>query len=213
MPTNSPRRWWLHSATLIVWALAAASVVFWALKFVPAPSAPTALPIAGSGAPAVDPAAVARLLGANAAAPAAQTTSGASRYVLLGVVADREHRGAALIAVDGKPPKPFRVGATVDDGLLLQSVAPRRALLGPSLGAPASVTLDLPVATEAPAASAQVNTRATAAVSLPPGVPAERFLVPSPTGAPASIQQSHGASGAETAGFPGPPRDQPPHAQ
>ena len=199
---DSPRRWWLHSVTLVVWALAAACAVFWALKFVPAPSAPAALPLAGSGAPAADPDAVARLLGANSAAPAAHAASGARRYALLGVVADRDHRGAALIAVDGKPPKPFRVGATVDSGLLLQSVAPRRALLGPSLGAPASVTLDLPAPTDA----RQANTHAAAVVPLPPGVPAERFLAPSPAGAPPSIQQGQGAPGTEIGGSPGPLR-------
>ncbi len=202
MPLNSPRAWWLHSVTLVVWALAAASAVFWALKFVPAPGAPTALPIAGSGTPAVDPDAVARLLGANAGAPAALATRGPSRYVLLGVVADRDHHGAALIAVDGKPPKPFRVGATVDNGLLLQSVAPRRALLGPGLGAPASVTLDLPLPTDTP----QAHTQAAAAVPLPPGIPAERFLTPSPASAPPSIGQSHGAPGTEIGGSPGPLR-------
>ncbi|MDR3451825.1 MAG: type II secretion system protein N [Rhodoferax sp.] len=145
MPTNSQSRWWLHSVTLIVWALAAASAVFWGLKFVPAPGAPAALPIAGNGVATADPATVARLLGANpAAAPVAGAASGASRYNLLGVVADRDHSGAALIAVDGKPPKPYRVGAAVDGGLLLQSVAPRRAVLAASMDAPASATLDLP---------------------------------------------------------------------
>ena len=142
---NSQSRWWLRSVTLMVWALAAASAVFWGLRFVPAPGAPAALPIAGSGAATADPAAVARLLGANpATAPAAGAVSGASRYKLLGVVADRDHSGAALIAIDGKPPKPYRVGVPVDDGLLLQSVAPRRAVLAAGMDAPASVTLDLP---------------------------------------------------------------------
>ena len=139
---NSQRRWWLRSVTLMVWALAAASAMFWGLKFVPAPGAPAALPIAGSEVATADPTAVARLLGANpAAAPAAGAVS---RYKLLGVVADRGHSGAALIAIDGKPPKPYRVGAPVDDGLLLQFVAPRRAVLAAGMDAPASVTLDLP---------------------------------------------------------------------
>ncbi len=201
MPTNSPRAWWLHSVTLVVWALVAASAVFWALKFVPAPGAPTAQPIDGSGAASADPAAVARLLGAtDAVVPVAHGASAARRYVLLGVVADREHRGAALIAVDGKPPKPFRVGAAVDTGLLLQSVAPRRALLGPSLDAPASLTLDLPVPTTHPTnpINAPAANTLPAAV-VPPGsaIAPERFLAPSATGAPPSIGQRQGAPGAE----------------
>jgi len=178
----------------MVWALAAASAVFWGLKFVPAPGAPAALPIAGSGAPVADPAVVARLLGANpSAAPAPGAVSGASRYNLLGVVADRDHRGAALIAVDGKPPKPYRVGARVDDGLLLQSVAPRRVVLASSADAPASVTLDLPVPTEAPAA----NTPPAAAIPLAPVIPAERVLPIPPGHGPPSIRQRQDAPGAE----------------
>lgn len=94
-----------------------------------------------------DPAAMARLLGANpiAASPAAAATvSLASRFSLLGVVAARSHRGAALIAVDGKLPRPFRVGSSIDDGLLLQSVQGRSAVLAATVGGPAVLTLELP---------------------------------------------------------------------
>jgi general secretion pathway protein C len=90
-----------------------------------------------------DPAAIAALLGAvpnsGAAAPVASLSS---RFALIGVVADATHSGAALIAVDGKPPKPFRVGANIDENLVLQSVDSRRAVLG-SGGAPV-LTLELP---------------------------------------------------------------------
>ncbi|MDB5881774.1 MAG: hypothetical protein JWP43_1652 [Ramlibacter sp.] len=102
-------------------------------------------PAARSPAPA-DPATVARVLGFNAAvATAAPAPSAASRFNLVGVVANRGHGGAALIAIDGKPPKPFRVGAPVDEGLVLQSVDARRAVLAPSAEAPPAVTLDLPL--------------------------------------------------------------------
>jgi general secretion pathway protein C len=73
---------------------------------------------------------------------AAPVASLSSRFVLTGVVADQSHSGAALIAVDGKPPKPFRVGANVDENLVLQSVDSRSAVLG-SGGAPV-LTLELP---------------------------------------------------------------------
>jgi general secretion pathway protein C len=59
------------------------------------------------------------------------------------VVANRSQKGAALIAVDGKPPKPYRVGAPVDEGIVLQSVESRRAVLAGPDGAPV-LTLDLP---------------------------------------------------------------------
>ena len=56
------------------------------------------------------------------------TPEAASRFVLLGVVADTDGQGAALIAVDGKPPRPFRVGAKVADGYVLHSVSARAAI-------------------------------------------------------------------------------------
>ena len=52
--------------------------------------------------------------------------------------------GAALIAVDGKPAKPYRVGAVIDTGLVLQSLGPRQARLGASAEGPASLTLEMP---------------------------------------------------------------------
>jgi general secretion pathway protein C len=90
-----------------------------------------------------DPAAIARLLGAVPAA-ATPVASLSSRFQLLGIVADADGGGAALIAVDGKPPKPYRVGALVDENFLLQSVDPRHATLGASRSASAAVTLELP---------------------------------------------------------------------
>ena len=53
--------------------------------------------------------------------------------------------GAALIAVDGKPPKPFRVGASVDDGLVLQSLNRREARLGPAPTGDSTLTLVVPL--------------------------------------------------------------------
>jgi general secretion pathway protein C len=93
-----------------------------------------------------DPAAIARLMGASPAqAAAAPAVNIASRFALAGVVARPSGTGVALISVDGKPAKPYRVGAPVEEGLVLQAVEPRRALLGPSAQGPASVTLELPV--------------------------------------------------------------------
>ena len=46
--------------------------------------------------------------------------------------------------MDGKPPRPFRVGRPLDDTLVLQSVAARSATIGPRNGAPA-VQLDIPL--------------------------------------------------------------------
>jgi general secretion pathway protein C len=68
-----------------------------------------------------------------------------SRFNLIGVVADRSQHGAALIAVDGRPAKPYRVGSAIDEGLVLQSVAPRSAVLAASPSGPPVVTLEMPV--------------------------------------------------------------------
>ncbi len=66
---------------------------------------------------APDAQALARLLGAGPVAPAAAPAA-ASRFALEGVLAGTASgHGAALIAVDGKPPKPYRVGAEVEPGL------------------------------------------------------------------------------------------------
>ncbi len=62
----------------------------------------------------------------------------------MGVVASKSHQGAALIAVDGHPAKPFRVGAAVDQDLVLQSVESRRAVLAASTDGPPVLTLELP---------------------------------------------------------------------
>ena len=135
----------MRLATLALWLLAAGSCVYWGLRLSPrAAPAPVAPPARQTFA--ADPAAVARLLGANpvTAAAAPPTISLASRFNLLGVVASRSHTGAALIAVDGKPARPYRVGAPIDEGLVLQSVQGRKAVIAASADGPALVTLELP---------------------------------------------------------------------
>ena len=145
MVSNSQNRWVVAGTTFALWALVAASAVYWGLKLASRPAAVPAAPLAVRAPVPVDSTAVARLLGATPAA-AAPVPSLASRFALVGVVANRSRRGAALIAVDGKPPKPFRVGTAVDEGLVLQSVEARRAVLAASAGAPPALTLDLPPA-------------------------------------------------------------------
>jgi general secretion pathway protein C len=145
MQTQSINLWWLRTVTFLVAAVAAASATFWVLKWTsPPPSHPSAAVIF-SEAPTADPQAIARLLGGGqVVASAAPLASAASRFKLTGVIADRAQGGYALISVDGKPAKPYRVGAQIDDGLVLQSVAPRSAALAARLDAPASLTLELP---------------------------------------------------------------------
>ncbi len=141
--------WAVRGATFGIWLLAVGSVVYWALKVAATPAAlAIAPPVLGSPAPP-DAAAIARLLGggdpaAPGAAPQAAQPALASRFVLQGIVSNPSGGGAALIAVDGRPPRHFRVGATVAEGLVLQSVQGRQAVLGPQRGAPPTLTLELP---------------------------------------------------------------------
>ncbi|MET3914614.1 general secretion pathway protein C [Variovorax sp. OAS795] len=142
----SAARWHAPFTTAGLWALAAGAAVFWGLRLA-SPTEPVAaaatMPRASVSA---DADAVARLFGAvssSDAAPAAPEA--ASRFALSGVVADPLNQGAALIAIDGKPPRPFRVGSRVGDNYVLQSVGVRSATLGASAQGPAAFTLQLPV--------------------------------------------------------------------
>lgn len=100
------------------------------------------LPVAAATA-AIDPLALARVLGVRAQEPVPQA-SAASRFVLQGVVAGAPRGAAALIAVDGKPARPFRVGTEIEEGFILQSVTGRQAILSVTPGGTAIVTLEMP---------------------------------------------------------------------
>jgi general secretion pathway protein C len=128
----------------VLWLAAGLSAGYWVLlAWGRSPVTPVAT-LAPAPLPA-DPAAVARTLGAVPAAVSSGVVAAAPpRYNLLGVVAVGAKDGAALIAVDGQPPRPYRVGAPLDGGLVLQAVTRRSVRLGPTLEAPATVELSLP---------------------------------------------------------------------
>jgi len=96
----------------------------------------------------------------------------ASRFALSGVVADPSKQGAALISIDGKPPRPFRVGSKVGDNYVLQSVGVRAATLGAQVDGPAAFTLQLPVR---------------APISVSSNVPPPPLATPAPQAAPAGL--------------------------
>ncbi len=141
MNTNSLLRPRLMAFSLS--ALAAAGAAYWVLQW-PDASVLSSSPMAISTTDAPDPQGLVRLLGGGGAnAAQAPVTQAPSRFVLTGVVADRAQGGAALIALDGQASKLYRVGASVADGLVLQSVTARRAVLVPALSAPAALTLEM----------------------------------------------------------------------
>ena len=151
------RIWTIRLVTLLLWLLAAGSEAYWALKFVGMTAAPAYAVVVGAAPGAMlraaDSSAVARALGgglvaANSAAssPVSGLASGitASRFVLTGIVDGKSPKAdIALIAIDGKPAKPYRLGSVLEAGVVLQSVSGRKAVIGPADGA-AGVGLELP---------------------------------------------------------------------
>jgi len=135
-------------STFVVWALVGAGALFWGQRLgVSAPPTPPGTPVAANGPAGRGD--LTRLLGADPPPPvvaAAAEPPADARFQLLGVVTPRSagsaREGLALIAVDGKPAKAFRVGAVIDGPTVLKSVAARGAMLGPRDGAP-QVTLTL----------------------------------------------------------------------
>jgi general secretion pathway protein C len=142
-------RWPSATSTALLWALAAGSIVFWGLRL-SAPADALAPPAVPAPAAAPDPVAVARSLGVvQAETRVAATPDAASRFALLGVVVDSDQQGAALIAVDGRPPRPFRTGAQVASGYVLQSLDRRAITIGGSVDGPPGVIIELPLRPQA----------------------------------------------------------------
>ncbi len=148
MQTNTLDLWGLRLVTLLLAALAVGSTAYWGLRWAPGQSEAREEPAATHAMPAgVDTEALARFLSGAPATVKVESglpvVSASSRFKLTGVVA-RPRNGQALIAIDGKPARPFRVGAPVTDDLVLHSVAPRSASLAPSPDGPVTITLELP---------------------------------------------------------------------
>lgn len=189
------RRMLARISAFVIWSLVAASAVFWALRLAASP--PQVPPYAVAvGTSVVVRGDLGRLFGvpqrtAAAAQPAAEAPS---RFRLMGVMAPRAAAaqaepgsGIALIAVDGKPAKPYAVGARLDSDLVLQSVGLRTASLGPAQGA-RSVLLELPALPPPnsgvlpPAGGAAPGTPVGSLRTMPPGVSPPSL--PAVTGAP-----------------------------
>ncbi|MEO5660155.1 MAG: hypothetical protein ABIQ90_10200 [Polaromonas sp.] len=204
-------KWILRLVTALLWTLAAASIVYWGLRLtgrsevVAVPAARTVVADAGPARQG----AIARLLGEQPAAAAANhTPEAAQRFALLGVIASVTGQGAALISVDGEPPRPMVVGAQIAPGYVLKSVNRREAVLTDNAQQPARIVLTLPleatadsnqpaafIATPPPAALAarspapQVAASAPSAVAPTPVAPASG---PNPNFRPSARQDPRG---------------------
>ena len=136
----------LHTATLLVWVVAAICAGYWILQVVSGPKAGNQAMTAVASEPranAVDTVGLARLLGA-VGPQAAVPVSNSNRFSLKGVVSGALGKEAALIAIDDKPAKAFKVGTAVEDGLILQSATARKVTLSATLNGPALMTLEMP---------------------------------------------------------------------
>jgi len=159
-------KWSLRLVTLAVWSLAAWSATAWTLHFVGSRSATASVPPAPLAAvPVSEPAQMARVFGSgigkpadNTAAPAPLVIDPSTRFALVGVVANRASTGVALLSVEGKPARPYRVGSTIDDTYKLKSVTARSATLA-TVQTGASFTVNL------------VAVSASGALSPSPGTP------------------------------------------
>jgi len=135
----------LRLTSLLVWAVVAYSAVVFRLQW--GGGVPVDDVVAGSEQKQVSPDAdylnVSKALGAAPVQSA--SASLASRFVLVGVIDGGPSQGVALISVDGKPAKPYRLGQTVTDGFVVLATGPKKAELGPQLGATATLLLELPL--------------------------------------------------------------------
>jgi len=203
----SAARWHAPLATTGLWALAAGAAVFWALRLASPTDAVAAAATMPRPSVAADSDSVARLLGVlpeSRTAPVAPEA--ASRFALSGVVADPSRQGAALISIDGKPPRPFRVGSTVGESYVLQSVGLRSATIGMHADGPAAFTLQLPVrapiSVSSPVLAATpvtaVPPATMPAMAAPPQIPQQQQMQPPPPPPGGSLlqQQQPGAMAA-----------------
>jgi len=136
----------LQLVNLLVWAGVAYTAVVLVLRW--SEGADEGVPLnVGSEqkqfSPDVDSLSVSKALGV---APLQSASANlASRFVLVGVMDGGPPQGVALISVDGKPAKPYRLGQTVSDGFILVGTGPKKAELGPQMGSTPALVLELPL--------------------------------------------------------------------
>jgi len=191
--------------SFVIWALVAASAVFWLTRLLSRSDAAPAHTVTASSGASVASADLSRLLGSTrvASAEAQPELAADARFKLIGVVAPKTampDSGLALIAVDGKPPRPVLLGGVVDGPLVLLAVNHRRAELGPA-GGEATVRLELPAIPEANRSTPAARPVAPV-YTPPPPVPPPQPAVP---GQSPRLLQGQGAAPQPAANTAPPP--------
>lgn len=143
MALSAQNLWFSRSITFAIGAVAAASAAFWALKFNAVANTKPSVSVDAQQPVVADIVSVARALGAvdPSGASANASAQASSRFSLIGVLANPKSAGAALIAVDGKPAKPFSMGETVASDWVLRTVNLRSVVL---TAGSTDMTLELP---------------------------------------------------------------------
>ncbi len=118
-----------HGVSLLVWLILGFSACAWVLRAQGSTSVALGRDLPSTQRLEPDSAMVVRALGTPPAGKAAATNPvlDSGRFVLAGVIDQGAGKGAALIAVDGKPAKAFATGAVVADGWVLARVARQSA--------------------------------------------------------------------------------------
>jgi general secretion pathway protein C len=205
-------------SAFVIWGLVGMVTVFW-LSRLTAQALPTPSHAGTVSTATAARGDLSRLLGAPpvAAAPVIAIPDAAGRFKLVGVMAPRGAalpaaggtpesgaasagtapgqqigQGVALISVDGKPARPYRVGASIENEFVLQAVAARGVSIG-SAQAPQAppIRLELP-ALPAPATGqlppplSMTSSGATGANPAPPAamVAPPTAVMPPANGAP-----------------------------
>jgi general secretion pathway protein C len=179
---------------LLIWGAVALSAAFWGLRWfgqsmsVPPGTASATMDNSLKGD-------MSKLLAGPAkpvdsVAVPTQQAALAGRLQLLGVVAPRQEggqAGVALLVLDGKPARAYRLGQAVDGELVVQTITQRQVQIG-TQGGPAAVSLDLPLMAAA------------ATGSLPPsnGLPSNNASTT--PGAPLGSTPAYGAAAARSVG-------------
>lgn len=134
--------WWTRSVTFLVAAWASGSAAWWLLAL--SNTTPWQPTVAAVPPLQLDTTVLAQALGAGAAPANATPVAAPLAMQLLGVVAGAGGKGHALLLVGDGPPKTYRVGSKVGDGLFLQSVSARSAQVGEAMKGPPRQILELP---------------------------------------------------------------------
>jgi general secretion pathway protein C len=150
--------WVPRLLSLLVWTAAAGSAAYWALSLTASPQ-PVPAHARVTDADAGLRGDLARLFGepaagAGVATPAVPPPAASSRFKVLGVVGSvRGGPGIALLTVDGKAPRAYKVGAPIDADWVVESVTQKSVRIAPRGGGAA---FELELAALPPAATGQL---------------------------------------------------------